>query len=518
MKKWNKILVVAALAVMISVPAFAWNSSDHVKIAPNNKGDMMIFPFYYASPDGYETRVTIVNTDPVRSVVAKFVVRSSGRSEELIDFLIYLTHNDVWTGTFQYGDQGIEIYSEDDSVLISKDPVTFASEANPMRASFGASPFGLQCSSGDTADFGYVTVIASWWTDLTLINRPAAQPAWTSQWPWDTGANGEPASKEFLYWAYGGDDGMQRVQADGLGCYNTEADQPNFNSFLRGICENINVLTGYMQFNNAVSGMETASALPATIFRDYGNRDYLNIADETIIGNQNQADNVIEEIGAALSKDNLAMPLINTGGDMAAHMLTFPTKLHYASHGCGEFDLEGIVQYDRWDKFWWENVETGSAIDGCINYRRTHYNMQELTAIDPGGVFSGKGGGPEGPNRACAEVQLIPNTPDLSQSEFPMGWYRYDFLNRDETNPCGTTLFSNRESGFNAAGEDSYTGVPVIATVVKFENNKFALMYGAWDNGVVENGTIDADLGDIYPFYQYADDTPEINLNNTPIP
>jgi hypothetical protein len=110
MKKLGKIFVLCILATFIAGSAIA------VELAPNGVGDLLFFPNYAADGTGWETNFKIINTKIDQSVVAKVVIRGGEQSQELLDFFIYLSPTDVWTGKI-YNDNGIvKIYSDDDSM------------------------------------------------------------------------------------------------------------------------------------------------------------------------------------------------------------------------------------------------------------------------------------------------------------------------------------------------------------------------------------------------------------------
>ncbi|MGQ9483862.1 MAG: hypothetical protein ACUVSA_02485, partial [Desulfosoma sp.] len=73
MKRCAALLI--AVAVLAAVPVMA-KDPGHVKIAPNNKGDLLIFPFYYTDNSGIWTKLTVVNTSETNSTVAKVVIKS----------------------------------------------------------------------------------------------------------------------------------------------------------------------------------------------------------------------------------------------------------------------------------------------------------------------------------------------------------------------------------------------------------------------------------------------------------
>ena len=102
----------AALALM-GTAALAAN----IQVEKDGTGDYLLTPVYYAVAN-WKTELKVVNTNTSEAVVAKVVVRESKESKEIMDFAIYLTPGDVWTGTL-YDDNGIiKLKSTDDSMII----------------------------------------------------------------------------------------------------------------------------------------------------------------------------------------------------------------------------------------------------------------------------------------------------------------------------------------------------------------------------------------------------------------
>ena len=97
-KKLSRILFALVMVALLVVPAVAQNLANHVTVAPNYKGDLLIYPVY-AALDGLDTNFTVINTSNVQSTVVKVVFRSWKNSLELLDFLIYLSPNDVFKCT-----------------------------------------------------------------------------------------------------------------------------------------------------------------------------------------------------------------------------------------------------------------------------------------------------------------------------------------------------------------------------------------------------------------------------------
>ncbi len=104
------------------------NENAVVRIGEDGTGDYLLSPVYYAVSN-WSTELKVVNTNTTRAIVAKVVIRESKESKEILDFAIYLTPGDVWTGTI-FDDNGIiKVKSTDDSMIIGG---TVASPSNPI--------------------------------------------------------------------------------------------------------------------------------------------------------------------------------------------------------------------------------------------------------------------------------------------------------------------------------------------------------------------------------------------------
>ncbi|MCD6388206.1 MAG: hypothetical protein J7L69_02255, partial [Desulfobulbaceae bacterium] len=117
-KNLVKIVVALLCLAFLAAPAMAQNASDHVYVSPNQKGDLLIYPAYFAS-EGIETNFAVINTSENCSVVAKVVVRSHKYSIEVLDFLIFLTPRDEFKATLKYENGKYWLISSDDSLCTS---------------------------------------------------------------------------------------------------------------------------------------------------------------------------------------------------------------------------------------------------------------------------------------------------------------------------------------------------------------------------------------------------------------
>jgi hypothetical protein len=89
----KKVLVSAVLAGM----GAAAGAAHAVYLDPNGQGQALIYP-YYSVQGGNNTYVSVVNTDSANVKVVKVRFREGRNSREVLDFNLYLSPNDVWTG------------------------------------------------------------------------------------------------------------------------------------------------------------------------------------------------------------------------------------------------------------------------------------------------------------------------------------------------------------------------------------------------------------------------------------
>lgn len=264
-------------AFMAAGPAYALDLDEHVSLAPNGRGDLLFYPVYVALDGGWETKIVVVNTSTVYSTVAKVVLRSFVYSKEILDFLIYLSPTDVWTGKIIYGPNGPRLFSDDDSILVA--PNVFASPANPVQQDISAT-----VCADDSKVFGYVEVFENWSTSL----GPKPVPKWLAP----------PNSSASVKGAY--DIATQFITR--------------------------NILAGHYEIVNETLGV--SGVQEATVLKDYDIFAKLSIAGagaETVIGLNAFNNNC--EVEAVLSKSDIGLYFYDNDVKYALPILTFPTKL-----------------------------------------------------------------------------------------------------------------------------------------------------------------------------------------------
>jgi len=114
MKKQLLASVVAGLGVV--------GSAHAVHVNPDGLGQVLLYP-YYTVQDGYDTYVHVVNTtENAKAVKVRFL--EGKNSQEVLDFNLYLSPKDEWTGVITRTETGAQISSQDTSCIAPRQLTT----------------------------------------------------------------------------------------------------------------------------------------------------------------------------------------------------------------------------------------------------------------------------------------------------------------------------------------------------------------------------------------------------------
>lgn len=506
MKKVFKSVSLLAIMMVIASSAMAWDHAYHVKQARNGKGDALIFPAYFAAPGGWETKLTVINTSSTYSTIAKIVFRSHYYSQEILDFMLYLTPADVWTGIIKHDGTNVYVYSEDDSVLTNASQ--FASKTSPLRVNM----FPIVCpsvvtdertamSKGDSSDMGYVEVIETWYGNVDSSFFPTPVP--------NTLSTKRPVSKDYLRQLYSPTDGpLTAAQSGRITAQNVAATDPIISG--KGVDLTANILTGYLEIRNTtVAGMGAGAMMQATVLADFDPVSFLNVSEASGINLASQTGrNSLGEVEAALSKENIALPYVNdpATGQMTVHLFNFPTKnsnfkdasgtlkdpitgecRYVNSRNVGTYLVPATTTYRAFQgtsPFWWDSSASSrtNVYYRCLSYSSTVYDLSENGSS--GGIFSGG----QGAQKWCEELDVV-MTSGYS-SLFTEGWTNYWGTYSNRTGgytTTGTALPILVSMARNTSGSASlaYLGIPVIPSALMFKNGGIELVPGAYDDGEV---------------------------------
>lgn len=72
-------------------------AADRLALAPGGVGHMLVTP-YFTVQGGNATVISLVNTDPTNAKAVKVRFRGGSNSDDILDFQVYMSPNDVWNG------------------------------------------------------------------------------------------------------------------------------------------------------------------------------------------------------------------------------------------------------------------------------------------------------------------------------------------------------------------------------------------------------------------------------------
>ena len=147
-------LTTAVLAGLAGVVGFA-GSSSAVEINPDGTGQVLIYPYYTVNA-GQQTNISVVNSsDVAKAVKVRFL--EAYNSREVLDFNLFLSPFDVWTGTvFALDDAGADsvgaaVLTRDQSCTV---PDIVNNNSLPSAAGAHYVPFNNAAYQDDTGPKG----------------------------------------------------------------------------------------------------------------------------------------------------------------------------------------------------------------------------------------------------------------------------------------------------------------------------------------------------------------------------
>ena len=278
----RKVLLTLLSVLLLTSVAFAYNANDRVYDSPTKVGDALVFPVFFAV-DGVSTDFVIENTNDNCSSVVKVVVRSKKYSQELRDFFIFLTPNDVFRGTISLQNGKPYVSSTDDSWCI--DGVC----ADNVTGGYSYPLVDVACT-GDTNQIGYIEAITAYSVcGLTKGSTGAVK------------------------------------KSDLINAWNS-VQSVNDN-------QTLNIITGSAELD--VAGAEIL-AYSATALGDLDITSKLTVGNETSI--LDTTHNTAYEVEAALAKTNVHFPYYN---NKSFGIINFPTKKVDDRNGCDNLSATG---------------------------------------------------------------------------------------------------------------------------------------------------------------------------------
>lgn len=465
----RKLVLGLILTVAMAFNAMAYSVDNHTVLGTSGQGDSLFFQFWFAD-SGIDTKLTVTNTSTTDAVLAKVVIREGVFSEEVRDFTIALSPNDVWTGILRMGANGVqEIYSADDSVVIwatdsSNNPIASTIENFGPSAPFQYSLVAGKCNG--PLSYGYVEVIQS-----------SAMPYSAVKTYVESTLNLTGKSHAYMIAHYY----IDQIVLGQSGYYSIDA--------LTGIAA-LTLPGNYAQYQ--------ATALSNL---DYGKAVYAGAETSLLLG----AWNNWLEVEAALSKNNYIFNYDQTAADgrFALGVMTFPTKRQFKA------DADGVCRKavkPSPDNSWFENLYgmdssdmTGRAyLADEVEYTLTAFDLEE-NSVTTGCKVS-----------PCGSTSKIYFPDEVNffgtGSSYAEGMTRLAFVSDHVQN--GLTKNLNDNITVYAA--------PSIALGIQFDSNGMSILPLTFDysrvdyDGIAIGTTTDADINEVY---QLVDGLDTLNTN-----
>jgi len=158
----KKSLHVAVLAGLGALGAAGTAEAVHVN--PDGLGQVLLYPYYTVrnSPSGsaYNSLISVVNTQNNAKIV-KVRFLEGKASREVLDFNLFLSPNDVWTGAIVATADGARIATNDNSCVTPNDLFTRAPGVLEAfkNYQYTAAPYSLAGTSLDRTREGYVEIL-----------------------------------------------------------------------------------------------------------------------------------------------------------------------------------------------------------------------------------------------------------------------------------------------------------------------------------------------------------------------
>lgn len=170
MFKQSKVAISVAAGILGAVGVIS--SAQAVHVNPDGTGQVLVFP-YFNGKGGYVTNVNIVNsTDQTKAVKIRF--REGRNSNDVLDFNIYMSPEDVWTGTVK---NGVNADGKAVGVLSTSDrtctlPALASCDDGKCEATVPFSGFGVykDVTQEDTKE-GYIEVIEMGVVDDATVKK-----------------------------------------------------------------------------------------------------------------------------------------------------------------------------------------------------------------------------------------------------------------------------------------------------------------------------------------------------------
>ena len=393
-------------------------AANAVIVNHDGLGEVLLYS-YYTTEDGNDSLINITNTTgQVKAVKVRFV--ESMNSQEVLDFNLYLSPYDVWTGAVTKTANGAKLVTNDTSCTVPAIPAGGAEFRNYEYADIaGVSSVGnySQGNGGpqgtDRTRTGYLEVIEMGW----VYDCPAdgsggtSCPSTLTPATWATHVNGKPAlcagiaalwTDSRSPWARGFTNFLVSAPTGGL--YGSSIIVN-----VEGGTDISEDATALSYFSDTVLHFAPGSTKPSLLQAD----DWFVLDD----GSYGYADTGIDAVSAVLMKrsianDYLTVAALNASTDW---VVTMPTKRFYvngwtpanaAEREAGFTVSPATSSPEPFTSFWTSTELDGVAGTACEQIGITYWNQEEGEKTPSGIDFSPAPPG-DAPFSLCYEANVI---------------------------------------------------------------------------------------------------------------
>jgi len=430
----------------------ATGAAQAVSVNHDGLGQALIYPYYTVRESkvgaDFQSLLSVVNsTGSAKAVKVRFLEGKNSR--EVLDFNLYLSAKDVWTGAIIKTSDGAAIFTKDTSCTTPKVGTSAATASKFVNFAYTGSAADKGPTDLDRTREGYVEIIEMG----NVIGATAAAVT--------HGASGSPTCA-----------GLSNNN-------NTSADTVAGNGGLFGSMTLINVLNGedFAFDATALDGFSSRAIwnLPFSILpnlADVNPKTSVVVAGSTVyITDWSASSNTVDAVSAVLMHNNVYNEFVletetKSGTDM---VVTFPTKTLYYT---------GLTV----SKLFQSNFGASGACDdiSLFLYNREERFSETLPDFSPQ---------PEGETaQICWEANVITlNDSNVFGSKnkvnvntaFTSGWAALTFINPGPTKHrlvatggAGTTTFNTKTGTQGFMSTATYYGLPVIGfAAVTFRND-----------------------------------------------
>lgn len=482
----RKLLVSAVLAGMGSVAGVA----HAVYQDPSGQGQALIYP-YYTVQAGHNTYISVVNTQTSGVKVVKVRFREGKNSREVLDFNLYLSPSDVWTGAVIPADSASttspgRLITADVSCTNPAIPSTGVDFRNYAYA--GTNDDGLGTGLDRTRE-GYLEMIEMGVLSHLVAPGNAAVHGSTGV-PTCTGLTGSVVPLVSAELGTGTAQGAPTGGMNGTGTLInvTNGQDSGYNATA---LSNLTALAIYANIGNDNPNFTNADPQSVVVSN---NNTYLANWALTAAGRVNAVSSVIAHTSV------INEYILDTGTKSNTDwVLTFPTKNRYVTSAAAVTPFSNVLKAggacEPIGFSYFNREEAGAAASGV-----------DFSPLPPGGdpssvcwestVLSIRNGAAHMPTTSASGVLGSANTTSITiRSTFQNGWGNLSFSGANATTvgmvSAATSTTRNIINAATVVGGQQFLGLPVVGFMVRTFNNgtlgAFQANYGsAFDHKYIQ--------------------------------